>query len=54
MKGLIKIGWILLLLFAGWQVGVAQDYSSKNYIEQWGRLKIINRQICSEIGRAHV
>lgn len=25
MKGLIKIGWILLLLFAGWQVGVAQD-----------------------------
>ena len=50
MKGLIKIGWILLLLFAGWQVGVAQDYSSKNYIEQWGRLKIINRQICSEDG----
>lgn len=36
MKGLIKIGWILLLLFAGWQVGVAQDDTANDdFADPW-------------------
>ena len=36
MKGLIKIGWILLLLLAGWQVGVAQDDTANDdFADPW-------------------
>lgn len=36
MKGLIKIGWILLLLLAGWQVGVAQDDTANDdFADAW-------------------
>ena len=36
MKGLIKIGWILLLLLAGWQVGVAQDDTANDdFVDPW-------------------
>ena len=36
MKGLIKIGWILLLLLAGWQVGVAQDDTAiDDFADPW-------------------
>ena len=36
MKGLVKIGWILLLLLAGWQVGVAQDDTANDdFADPW-------------------
>ena len=36
MKGLVKIGWILLLLLAGWQVGVAQDDAANDdFADPW-------------------
>lgn len=36
MKGLIKIGWILLLLLVGWQVGVAQDDTANDdFADPW-------------------
>ena len=41
----------MMAMFACWQVNAA-DYSQKNYIEQWGRLKIKGLQLSSESGEA--
>ena len=40
-----------MVAFACFQVNAQDDFSTKNYIEQWGRLKIVNKQVCSESGQ---
>ena len=51
MENMKKLLFLLMVAFACFQVN-AEDYSTKNYIEQWGRLQIKNKQICSESGEA--
>jgi hypothetical protein len=46
-----KILFLMMAMFACWQVNAA-DYSQKNYIQQWGRLKIKGLQLSSESGEA--
>lgn len=41
-----------MVAFTCFQVNAAEDYTTKNYINQWGRLKIVNKQLCSESGQA--
>lgn len=51
MENMKKLLFLLMVAFACFQVNAAEDFSSKNYIEQWGRLQIKNKQICSESGQ---
>lgn len=51
MENMKKLLFLLMVAFACFQVNAAEDFSSKNYIQQWGRLKIQNKQICSESGQ---
>lgn len=51
MENMKKLLFLLMVAFTCFQVGAQDDYSSKNYIEQWGRLKIVDRQICDESGK---
>lgn len=50
MENMKKLLFLLMVAFACFQVN-AEDYSTKNYIEQWGRLKIVGKQVCSESGQ---
>lgn len=51
MENMKKLLFLLMVAFACFQVN-AEDYSTKNYIEQWGRLKIVGKQLSSENGEA--
>lgn len=50
MENMKKLLFLLMVAFACFQVNAQDDYSSANYIEKWGRLKIVNKQVCSENG----
>lgn len=50
MENMKKLLFLLMVAFACFQVNAQDDFSTKNYIEQWGRLKIVNKQICDQNG----
>ena len=52
MENMKKLLFLLMVAFTCFQVNAQDDYSSVNYIEKWGRLKIVNKQLCSESGQA--
>lgn len=42
---------LLALMFTSVQVSWSSSVSDENYIQRWGRLKIVNNQIASELGK---
>lgn len=51
MENMKKLLFLLMVAFTCFQVS-ADDYTQENYIEKWGRLKIVNKQLSSESGQA--